>query len=223
MGKTVYKLTDSRGRTFDGYRWSLPRWWRVLSGGRGRWHRAKGAGGLCSEGMLHFYHHPLLAAMLNPIHARIHKPVLWEAEIDGRVLDDRGLKGGAKRMRLVRRMELPQVNLAQAVSFAAMCVIESEGKQCHPDFMAWARDYIDGTDRTQATALAATTAERRRYLTEPDFHSARRLNALTAAAVLSFNCAAETVAMAARRSEIDLDLPALAKRAMEITAPPTKQ
>ena len=147
----VYKLTKADATTRNGYKWSTP------SGNRpGKWHKAEGEGAeLCSDGYLHWYHHPLLAALLYPLHVQFDDMVLWEAEARGEAKDDNGLKGGSKELRLVRRMELPEYSNEQRVAFAiyvAQEVYKEEG------FAKWAKGWLDGTDRSGAAARAAARA-----------------------------------------------------------------
>lgn len=100
----VWKWTDAGVRTYKGFPWEpgVPR-------------VASGHGDLCSHGWLHFYRHPLLAAVLRPEHVRYDAPLLWEAEAAGRRRDDNGLKGGCTRLTLVRRVEPPVMDLRAAV------------------------------------------------------------------------------------------------------------
>lgn len=148
-----YKLTTKDGTTHNGYQWSLPK-----NGKPGKWHEVSGEGELCSGGFLHFYHDPSLAALLNPIHAKIENPVLWEAEVAGLMKDDNGLKGGAQKMRLVRKMRLPKFALEQRIAFAIYCAQEVYKDEA---FAKWACAYLDGADRSEAAAEAAAGAAAR--------------------------------------------------------------
>ena len=65
----LYKLTDGDGQTMSGTQW-----------GPGVSHSGTGEGELCGPGWIHAYEHPLIAVLLNPIHANIQNPRLWEAE-----------------------------------------------------------------------------------------------------------------------------------------------
>jgi hypothetical protein len=88
----------------------------------GEWAEATGEGGLCSEGMLHFYLHPLMAELMNQIHGSYPADaVMYEIEAQGEIESDRGLKYGAKRLRLVRKIQRPTITLAQRVAFAKGC------------------------------------------------------------------------------------------------------
>src|SRR5262250_2167785 len=97
--QTLYKLTDERGQTRGGTQW-----------GEDVTHEALGADGrdLCSSSWIHAYEHPLLAALLNPIHADFQSPQLWEArgEIGKR---DGQLKCGCRKLTTVRQIELPTI------------------------------------------------------------------------------------------------------------------
>ena len=66
---TLYKLTNENGQTYNKTQW-----------GEGVVHTADGTGNLCSKRWIHAYADPLLAVLLNPIHANFHNPQLWEAE-----------------------------------------------------------------------------------------------------------------------------------------------
>jgi hypothetical protein len=79
--KTYYKLTDQKLQTFKGFQWKL-----------GEWQEAKGdiKQSLCTDGWLHCYDSALLAVLHNPIHASIKNPRLFEAEVAGKMKNDKG-------------------------------------------------------------------------------------------------------------------------------------
>jgi hypothetical protein len=96
---------------------------------------------LCSSGYLHFYHHPLLSVFLNPIHANIDNPRLFEAEVDGKLLDDFGTKGGCTEMTLVKELEFPNFELKHKFKTAIACASELLGNQeLKNDFIEWLND-----------------------------------------------------------------------------------
>ena len=148
----VYKLTSASGMTHQDYKWSLPK-----DGKPGEWHRANGEGTeLCSDGYLHWYHHPMLAPLLDPIHACIGPTArLWEAETRGEILDDNGLKGGSKGLRLIREIELPAFSTEQQMAFGIYCALEVCNNAA---FAKWANAWLDGSDRSAAAAWAAANA-----------------------------------------------------------------
>ena len=83
----VYKLTDKFGQTKDNTQW-----------GENVSHTATGdVTTLCSNGFIHYYTHPLLAVLLNPIHANFASPKLWEAEASGKIINE-ALKSGCKTL-----------------------------------------------------------------------------------------------------------------------------
>jgi hypothetical protein len=152
---------------------------------------------LCSPGFIHAYTHPLLAVLLNPIHADIPDPVLWECE--GEVsLTDHGCKVGCRRLTTVRRIPLPPVSLEQRVRFAILC---GKAVCSDPQWLRWADGWLDGRDRTEASAWQA----------------AAWTGAVAAAAAWAAGAAwtgAAAAAAAAAAAEADLDLITLAQEAV---------
>ena len=107
-----YKLTDQDLQTYKGFQWEI-----------GKWVKAKGEGGLCTNGCLHCYGSPLLAVLLNPIHIKIKDPKLFEVEVRGKE-DTDGLKYGVSEMRLIREIPLPEITTTQKVAFGILCAKE---------------------------------------------------------------------------------------------------
>ena len=183
----LYKLTNEQGRTYGETQW-----------GAGITHTAPGRGDLCGPGWIHAYTDPLLAVLLNPIHANFNSPRLWEA--DGEVgLSDHSLKVGCARLTTIRELPLPQITLEQRVRFAILCakvVCTDRG------WTRWADGWLDGTDRTAGTAAEVAEAAWAAWA------------ARAARAVWAARAAAEAVARAVE-AEISIDLIALARRAVE--------
>lgn len=144
---TLYKLTDQDGYT------------RRRMSGETKWSpgftlEASGKDELCSSSFVHAYTHPLLAVLLNPIHARIENPLLWEAEGDIALTDD-GLKVGCTRLTTIKQIDLPVISTEQRVRFAVLCAkAVYEG----PGWKKWADNWLSGADRTKTTAMAAAHA-----------------------------------------------------------------
>ncbi len=139
----LYKLTDHNSRTYNNTQW-----------GENVTHTTSGDGELCGPGWLHAYTHPLLAAMLNPIHANFYNPLLYLAE--GKIeKTDHGLKIGTTKLTTLRLIKLPEVSTVQRVAFAILCakhVYESK------EFHLWADGWLSGKDRSDAAAYAAAGA-----------------------------------------------------------------
>jgi hypothetical protein len=144
MTETLCKLTDQDLKTYNGCQWAL-----------GEWKETSGNGDLCSPGWLHGYKHPLLAVLLNPIHATFDNPRLFRIEVAGLMKDDLGLKFGATEMRLVEEISLPAVTNEQRVRFAIFCALEvcKDAK-----FVAWANRWLSGEDQSSAAAESAQAA-----------------------------------------------------------------
>jgi len=142
----LYKLTDENDRTYGGCQW-----------GAGIQHVRWGKGPLCGNGWTHWCTDPVLAVLLNPIHADFDLATahLWEGE--GTVgIDDNGLKVGCTDGRTLRRMEMPRVTLEQRIRFGILCaraVCED------PGWNLWAAEWLSGHDRTEAKARASAEAE----------------------------------------------------------------
>jgi Cu/Ag efflux protein CusF len=198
MTRTGYKLTDEKMQTYCGYQWELQ-----------EWKETSGEGELCSPGWLHYYSDPLLAAFLNPIHANFAAPRLFQVEVAGKVKEEHGLKLGCTKMRLVKELEMPAVTMEQRVKFGILCALEVYKE---PQFVAWAANWLDGTDRSKE-ATAATAAD----AWAPARAAAWAAVAARAAARAADAYAANAAAWApARAAEIkDIDLVAIAKKAME--------
>ena len=140
-----YKLTDQDIRTHNGFQWELGK--EVITDGENE--------ELCNKHWLHYYHHPLLAVLLNPIHADIDNPRLFEVKALGKHLDDKGLKGGCTKMTLVKEIELPEITLNQQIAFGILCSLAVYKEST---YILWANDWLNNVDRSAARAYAAADA-----------------------------------------------------------------
>ena len=140
----IYKLTDQSMKTYNGFQWKLNVKAPTLQGGA-----------LCSNGLYHAYTHPLLAAFLNPIHANISEPLLFQGFGYGEEVSDNGLKVGYASMKLTKQIELPQPTTVQRVAFALICA-----KTVYKDapFVAFADAYLLGSDRSESAAESGARA-----------------------------------------------------------------
>ena len=143
MSNIRYKLSTQERTTHNGFK--LP--------DDGVWFQAKDMKNLpvpCTNTVLHHYAHPLLAVLFNPIHADIDNPRLFEIEID-KEIDTDGLKGWCRRQRIIREIEVPVITTEERVAFA----IYYAERFASPDWMKWATNWMNGTDRTAEAARAA--------------------------------------------------------------------
>ena len=112
---------------------------------------ATGTGGLCTDGVIHYYDHPMLAVLFNPIHADIQPPRLIEIETEEEIAHD-GLKGGCKKAKFVKELAVPEITAEQKVAF----VIKISLKYCRDaNYILWAENWLNGKDRSYCAARAA--------------------------------------------------------------------
>ena len=147
---TIYKLTDQKMQTHGGYQW-------VLNEQR----EVSGTGELCTGGWLHAYSHPLLAMLLNSLHANFQNPRLFKAHGGGKTKRDGQLKLGVTKLTLIEEMPLPEISTEMRVKFAILCAQKVIGKHC-PEWSAWAKKWLAGTDRSERAAYAAADAAARK-------------------------------------------------------------
>jgi hypothetical protein len=166
-----YKLTDQNMRTYNGFQWKLGE--EVIANGKND--------KLCNNSWLHYYHHPLLAILLNPIHVGIQNPRLFEVEALGKHLNDRGLKGGCTKMTLIKEIPLPVITTTQKVAFGILCAVDCYKEET---FVRWANNWLKGRDRGDAAARAAARAAgaAAANLTADDYAAAAARTAAHAAA-----------------------------------------
>jgi len=190
----LYKLTDEHDRTHGGCQW-----------GPDVCVETSGEGPLWDNGWTHWYTHPLVAVLLNPIHGAydLSSAHLWEGDDGGgEIRNDRGLKIGCTRGTTRRRVPLPKITVEQKIRFGIACAW-----QVYPDpqWRKWAVNWLTGADRTKRSAYAAATTA----TAAASFTTAAA--SFTAAAARFTAAAARSVADAAKDS---LPLVALAKWAM---------
>ena len=142
-----YKLVNQQLTTFNGCQWKI-----------GIPKETSGEGDLCSSGWLHYYHDPLLAVLLNPIHADIHNPRLFTCLVEGGQKDDRGLKGGCTKLTLIKEIPLPVVTKNQKIAFGILCA-----QQVYSDnggvWDNWAEKWLSGEDRSEKSRVDAADAD----------------------------------------------------------------
>jgi len=204
----IWKLADEHDRTHGGCQW-----------GEGVQHNTSGEGELCGPGWTHWYTHPLLAVMLNPCHGNfdLTKAHLWKGEGTPEKFDH-GLKVGCRDGRTIKRVPLPKVSLKSKVRFGILCAWEVYADK---KWRRWARNWLSGKDRSEvAAAMAALVAWARLVAwaaagaSAAEAASAARLAASAARLVAWAASAALGAVGAAVNMGRDLDLIALAKKAV---------
>ena len=140
----MYKLLTQDMKSHRGFQWEINKEYRIDKHGNE----------LCSDQVFHCYSHPILAILLNPIHANIDNPRLFEIEVDAIVNDD-GLKYGTKIQKLVRELEVPQLDIMTKVDFSIRIAMEVYKEQ---GFTTWADNFLNRIDTTEAAARAAAWA-----------------------------------------------------------------
>ena len=200
MATKCYKLTTQNNFTMKKTLW-----------GENVSHSVSGKGELCSAaGWLHAYSHPLLAVLLNPIHANIKNPKLWEAYGSGLKKSDHGLKLGFTKLTTKKEIALPVITDTQKIAFAILCALEV----CkEPRFVTWANNWLSGKDRTaDAAAYAAYDAAYAAYAAYAAKNAAKAAENARYAAKDYYNV---YIATAANNVNNDIDLIKLAKKAMK--------
>lgn len=197
----LYKLTDEKDRTYNDCQW-----------GEGVEHTAFGEGDLCGPGWLHAYTDPLLAVLLNLIHANFSPKTyhLWECEGDvGRT--DHGLKVGCTRIKTLRRVEPSKVTPEQHIRFAILCVM----RVCHNKaWRAWAEKWLSGEDRSADSARKTEIA----VWMDRDHQPINETDAMCDAAVAvasTYFSSAWAVSHATRVADPPLPLAEIAREAVE--------
>lgn len=140
----AYKLTDENGKTQDDTQW-----------GENVTHTATGTGTqLCSDGFIHYHTDPVLAVLLNPIHAHFPSPILWECEVSGDCIN-KPLKSGSKTVTTIRQIPMPVITETQKIAFAILCAQQI----CKDiEWNSWADNWLRNIDRTRAAASDASYA-----------------------------------------------------------------
>jgi hypothetical protein len=192
-----YKLTRHNLQTREGFQWQL-----------GVKATTDGNGELCSAGWLHYYDHPSLAVLLNPIHADIDNPRLWEVEAGGQHKKDNGLKGGCTEMTLLREIPLPWITVVQRIAFGILCALEVYKED---SFFCWAQNWLSGKDRSGKAARVMY--ETNISITPPAVAYAKHAVMFPAYSAANAASAAYSAVYGAHRGK-PLDLICLAEKAM---------
>src|ERR1700689_411919 len=202
----LWKLTDQNHQTRNATQW-----------GEGVEHTADGEGGLCGPGWLHAYESKELATLLNPIHANIEQPVLWEAEGDvGK--RDRGLKVGCTILRTVQIVSLVEYTTTQRVAFGILCAKEVYEEK---SFQVWATGWLSNQNRSSAVAAdaAAVAARAARDAARAGVYAATvAADAARAAATVAADAAADAADTARAAADAAADAADTARAAARAAA-----
>jgi hypothetical protein len=133
-----YKLTNGNMQTFARTQWAM-----------NEWKGTAGVGPICTNAWLHCYSDPVLAAFLYTKHVAYFKIRLFECEVAGNHVEDQGTKEGWQKMRLTKELKLKKPTRTQCIKFAILCSLEVYKNR---KFAKWARNWLNGTDRTIKSA-----------------------------------------------------------------------
>jgi len=205
----LFKLTTQEGKTHNETQW-----------GENVTHEATGdiKQGLCSDAWIHAYTHPLLAVLMNPVHADIENPILWEGKGEGEAKFE-PLKCGFRKFTTLKKIPLPEVTDVQKVAFGILCA-----KEVYKDssWNQWADKWLSGEDRTEASAAAYAAADAAAYAANAARAAANAAayasNAAYAAAYAAraaANAAANAAYASASKGK-ELDFVSIALKAMEV-------
>ncbi len=212
-----YKLTDQDGYTRRGKK-NETQW----SEGFTVTKKKKGTHELCSSDVVHAYRNLNLALFLNPIHAGITAPLVWEAEGE-EVVSDWG-KVGCKSLTTSKKLPLPEWYTDETkrrrtiVAFAILCAeaVLQHYEAKYPDddrprkAIQAAREHLKMTFAHAAHAADAAYAAYVAYV-------AHAAHAADAAAYVAGAAAyaAYVAAHAAHAADAAIDFGALADRAVK--------
>jgi hypothetical protein len=171
-----YKLTNEYMCTKNNTQWVLNEWQGPSY--------PNATENLCSKAWLHGYLDPVLAVLLNPIHARFDNPRLFEAEAEGEIKYDGQLKFGCQKMRLVKELALPKITSEQRVKFGILCALEVYKDV---NFVKWAKNWLNNKDRSAESASEASNTAYAAYYAAYAAYAA--YNAYNAAYYAAYNAA----------------------------------
>jgi hypothetical protein len=231
----LYKLTEQDNTTYHG----STLWGNNVTHNK----RKKKNPQLCSIDLLHAYSNVNLAFLLNPCHANIGHPKLWEAE--GNVVSQDWGKVGCFNLTTIRELPFPawvgteQEKLVR-VAFAVLCAEAVlhfyEGKYPSDtrvrDAIEAAKNYLSNpsdkeeaaaawaAEAAEAAAWAAWAAARAAWAAARAARAAARAAAWAAAeaaeAAEAAAWAAEAAARAAAAADTDIDFASLADTAVDM-------
>ena len=154
----LYKLTDEHLKTYAGFDWS-----ELLEQQKPAPRLKGGYSYLCGSSVYHAYTSPLVAVLMNPVHAGFENPRMLE--VGGKIVVNDGTKVGCLTLRPLREIELPVVTQEQRIRFGIFSALAAYNKCTkeggfysytfelkfflREEFIPWARDWLSGKDRTK--------------------------------------------------------------------------
>jgi len=205
--KIMYKLTDSKMRTYKEFQWEL-----------GKWYKKTKEENLCSPDWLHFYSDPLVGLFLNPIQEDIKNPRLFRVEVKGKGLDNYGLNYEYFRARLIEELPVPRISFVQRVRFAILCAKEVYKEK---EWNKWADNWLSGKDRTKkSAAIVACTIRIALSKTKSAYFAIKSAASTVKSTMIAFyaaksvESAVESVARSTTKSK-KIDLIKIARKAMK--------
>ena len=140
----LYKVTDENSQTKNNTQW-----------GENISHTATETGTkLCSDGVIHAYENPYVAAFMYPVHTDFKNPILWEAGGEV-VLREGQFKCGCKTLTTLKQIPLPKIFPEQRVEIAIRC---TQLVYKDPAWNEWAEKWLSGEDRSKEAANTAYSA-----------------------------------------------------------------
>ena len=211
----LYKLTNKDNITHGNFKWVLNKNYYI--------EKEKRRPVLCSDGVFHAYKDINLALLLNPIHAGIKNPNIFEAEGDI-VVEDYN-KVGTYELKLTKEIPIPDwyrdnnIRNRVCVQFAILCaesVVHLYNNKYPKDdrpnkAIRLAKDYLKGEVSEALVAAYAAYADDAAYAAAADAAAARAAYAAYAAAARAIYVTCD-----AAYDTDGIDFIALANKAVEL-------
>lgn len=122
----------------------------------GRPVKTNGEGDLCGPGWLHYYRHPLLAVLHNPLYGNFGGPyLLYSVTAGGKLRHDGWLKSGCTELTLIEPIAIPQITTEQMIRYAIGCARKVYSV---PDWLVWANRWLQRSNRSPDAAEKAEMA-----------------------------------------------------------------
>ena len=199
------KLTDENMQTYGGFQWEIGKVYEIDIDRQGN------NMPLCSYSWFHVYFHPLIAVLMNPIHADFKNPRLFKCSCSGYHQNNNGLKEGFTKVKLLKELKIPEITLTQKVAFGILCAkkVYKERK-----WNKWANEWLKGKNRSWDTAYIVCSAT---YVACSAAYAARSAADAACSSTMAACSAARAVCIAVSTAHYNnnINLIALAKRALK--------